>query len=82
MYMWNLNHTALTNWSQCFTFFIDGFLALQLQENIFQGCPANLIINNPLQKTALEMAEQICRIETTRLSPATKTSVEQKLRLT
>lgn len=72
MYTWNLNHTTLASWGQRFNFLIDGFVVLQLQENIFQGCPANLIINNPLQKTALEMAEQICTIETTRLSPATK----------
>ena len=81
MYIWNLNGIMLANWRQCFTFSIDGFLMLQLQENIFQGCPANLIINHPLQKTALEMAEQICMVETTRFSPATKASVEQKLRL-
>jgi len=59
----------------------NGFLTLQLQEHIFQGCPANLIINNPLQKAAFEMAEQICTTEKARFSPATKASAEQKLRL-
>lgn len=50
---------------------IDGFLTLQLQENLFQGCPANLIINNPLQETALEVAEQICTTETPRAETQT-----------
>lgn len=80
MYIWNHNCATLANGSQCFTFLTNGFLTLQLQENIFQGCPANLIINNPLQKTALEMAEQVCKTETDRFSPVTEVSVEQKLR--
>lgn len=54
----------------------NGFLALQLQENIFQGCPVNFITNNPLQKAALEMAEQICTTETARFSLVPKASVE------
>lgn len=48
MSIWNLNHTTLANQNHCFTFLTDGFLTLQLQENLFQGFPANLIVNNPL----------------------------------
>lgn len=76
MYIWNLNRVMLANGCQSFTFMTNGFLALQLQENIFQGCPVNFITNNPLQKTALQMAEQVCTTETARSSLVTKASVE------
>lgn len=79
MNIWNSKDTTLAKGSQCFTFWIDGFLTLQLQENIFQRCPGHLKINNPLQEAALEVAEKICRGETTRLSPGTTAGAEHKL---
>lgn len=68
MFRWNFRDIKLAKGSQYFTFWVDGFLTLQLQENIFQGCPGHLKIHNPLQEAALEVAEQICRGETARLS--------------
>lgn len=58
----------LAEGSEGLTFGIDGFLTLQLQENIFQGCPGHLIIHHPLQEAALQVAEQIWTGETIRLS--------------
>lgn len=75
--MQNLNHAKLAKRNQCFTFVINGFLALQLQENICQGCPADLVIHSPLQETAVEVAEQICVTERARLSPTAKSSLAE-----
>lgn len=79
MFRWNFRDATLAKGSQCFTFWISVFLSLQLQENIFQGCPGHLIIHNPLQEVALEVAEQTCMEGTARGSPGTRAGTEHQL---
>lgn len=79
MFKWNFRDATLAKVSQGFTFWIDGFLTLQLQENISQGCPGHLVIHHPLQEAALQVAEQTCKEGTARVSPGTRDGAEHQL---